>query len=517
MSSKNLFASSTSAVQLADTLNSAGGKAYSLSDKAALAQYAMTGCFNGTYYCSDQDQLKNMLNYTNKCDATFLAKLAVYAREEGLMKDMPAFLAAVVASKDSVLLQKIFNRVVDSPKMARNFVQIIRSGATGRKSFGTRPKKLLQAYLEGLTDEQLFRADVGNDPSLQDIIKLVRPKPANKNRSALYAYLLDKEFNADDLLPLAKNFEAFKKDMSKEIPEVPFQMLTALPLTDSHWKSIATNASWTQTRMNLNTFLRHNVFNDPKMVDLVADRLQNENLIKKAKVFPYQLFAAFKNVDSQVPQKITNALQKAAEIAIENVPDIDGMVYVFPDISGSMRSPVTGYRGSVTTKVQCVDVAALVSAAVLRKNPEAEVIPFSDHVVQAQLNPMDSIMTNAQKLASLPSGGTNCSAPLTLLNQRKAKGDLIIYVSDNESWVDTNRYGRGTATMEQWKEFKKRNPRAKLVCIDITPNATTQAQTDVDILNIGGFSDQVFDVIARFMQTGNNKDMWVKLIEEVQL
>src|SRR5579871_1145705 len=75
-------------------------------------------------------------------------------------------------------------------KMLRNFVQIIRSGAVGRKSLGTRPKRLIQKYLENLTDEQLFKADVGNDPSLQDIIKLVHPKPSNKKRSAMYGYLL---------------------------------------------------------------------------------------------------------------------------------------------------------------------------------------------------------------------------------------------------------------------------------------------------------------------------------------
>ena len=74
--------------------------------------------------------------------------------------------------------------------MLRNFVQVIRSGAVGRQSLGTRPKKLIQKYLENLTDDQLFKADVGNDPSLQDIIKLVHPKPTNKKRSAMYGYLL---------------------------------------------------------------------------------------------------------------------------------------------------------------------------------------------------------------------------------------------------------------------------------------------------------------------------------------
>src|ERR1700743_3883976 len=101
---------------------------------------------------------------------------------------------------------------------------------------------------------------------------------------------------------------------------------------------------------------------------------------------------------------------------MEKVPKIDGRVIVCPDVSGSMQSPVTGVRKGATTATRCIDVAALVAAAVLRKNADAGVMASSDHVVPCQLNPRDSVMTNAKKLASLPSGGTNCSAPLRQLN-----------------------------------------------------------------------------------------------------
>jgi 60 kDa SS-A/Ro ribonucleoprotein len=532
MSNKKLFSNkninktvSKLVTHVTNIINEAGGTAYKLSDKAALAQYAMTGTFNGTYYASDEEQLKKTLELANKVDVKFVAKLAVYARQQGLMKDMPAVLATVVASRDTDLLATIFDRVIDNPKMLRNFVQIIRSGAVGRKSLGTRPKRLIQKYLESLNDEQLFKADVGNDPSLQDIIKLVHPKPSNKKRSAMYAYLLDKEYDARSLLPLAKEFERFKKELSGEIPDVPFQMLTALPLTDKHWKQIAENATWTQTRMNLNTFERHGVFADSKLVNLIADRLENSELVKKARVFPYQLFAAYKNVTGTVPQKIVNSLQKAADTSTESVPDFGGKVYVMVDVSGSMQSPVTGNRGTATSKVRCIDVAALVAASVLRKNGEAEVIAFSDDVVlrdrygqNFRLNPMDSIMTNADKLANLPSGGTNCSTALRYVNNKVGKGDLVIYVSDNQSWLDSSTgsiyRSNGTATMNEWNKFKARNPNAKLVCIDVQPNATTQAHSRNDVLNIGGFSDSVFDVIYKFVEFGNDADLWINTIEQ---
>lgn len=521
MVSKNLFKSAVSSkkvIKPTNAVNKAGKSAYALDDKAALAQLAMTGCFNGTYYVAGDDQLKQVVELANKLPVEYVAKLAVYSRQEGFMKDMPAVLAAVVASKDTDLLIKIFPKVVDSPKMIRNFVQVIRSGVTGRKSLGTRPKKLVQNYLNSLTDEQLFKADVGNSPSLQDIIKLARPKPQTNSRSALYGYLLDKEYNKEDLCSLVKEFETFKATMGFDIPDVPFQMLTALPLTDGHWKKIATNATWNQTRMNLNTFARHNVLKDNKMVNVLAERLSDASQIKKSKVFPYQLFSAFLNISSDVPQKLSVALQKAADSALENIPELDGKIYILVDTSGSMSSPVTGHRGSVTTKMRCIDVAGLMASALMRKNEDVEIIPFDTTVHNHKLNPMDSIMTNAQTLASFGGGGTDCSAAMAYLNKKMAKGDLVIYVSDNESWVDTNSsWSRGTKTMEEWNKFKVRNPKAKLVCIDVTPNKTTQAHDREDILNVGGFGDQVFEVIAKFQELGNSKDLWVQTIESVEL
>lgn len=84
----------------------------------------------------------------------------------------------------------------------------------------------------------------------------------------------------------------------------------------------------------------------------------------------------------------------------------------------------------------------------------------------------------------------------------------MIYVSDNESRMDAQRHG-GTSTMQEWAQFKRRNPKARLVCIDITPNSTTQAAEQADILNIGGFSDDVFKIIAAFAAGQLSSAHWI--------
>ncbi len=529
MANKNLFASASKA-KGADTINEAGGRAYAFSPEHALAQYAATGTLHGTFYATDDEQLTKVLELAANVEPSFVAKTAVYARERGYMKDLPAFLAAWLAAKDVKLLAAVFPRVIDSGKMLRNFVQVIRSGIVGRKSFGSAPKRLAREWFAARSVETVFKQSLGNEPSIADVIKLVRPVPKTNGqtdvmRQALYGFMIGREVDATKLPAIVQSFEAFKSGESTDLPDVPFEMLTALPLDEKAWKGIAKNMSWTQLRMNLNTLARHGVFDSSEMTNLVAAKLRDAAQVRRARAFPYQLLAAYKASGEGVPQAITIALQQAMEIATENVPTVSGKVFVCPDVSGSMQSPVTGHRKGSTSKVRCIDVAALVAAALLRKNPFAEIIPFSDDVVEMprRLNPFDSIMTNAELLATLPSGGTACSAPLRRLNEQKAKGDLVVYVSDNQSWADfgANPGGvwtsRATKMADEWKRFKERNPKAQLVLIDLQPYASTQVGDDESVLNVGGFSDRVFEIVSLFAKGELGAAHWVEQIEAVTL
>lgn len=496
--------------------NAEGALAYAPTPKHQLAQYAATGCLNATYYASAEAQLAKVMELCAGIDPQFIAQAAVYCRERGYMKDMPVLLTAILAAQGQPQLKSVFNRVIDNGKMLRTFVQIVRSGATGRKSLGTRPKKLVQTWLNNASEKALLSAAVGSSPSLADVLKMVHPKPAEAWREAFFAWVLDKSHQAEALPPVLAAFKAWQQDQSLPVPDVPFQMLTSLQLSPQTWAQIARQGGWQMVRMNLNTFARHGVYELPGMVDQIADKLRDPALIAKAKVFPYQLLAAYQAAGADVPQPIREALHDALEIALVNVPQIEGRVVVCPDVSGSMHSPVTGYRGGASSALSCIDVAALVAAAMLRKNPDAEVLPFENGIVRCRLDARDTVMTNAHKLAAVGGGGTNCSAPLAHLNQRKKKAELVVYVSDNESWIDDRRHG-ATATMKEWEVFKQRNPQARLVCIDVTPHATTQALERPDVLNVGGFSDEVFKIIAAFAAGQLNPAHWAGEIAAVTL
>ncbi|WP_255503217.1 hypothetical protein [Cupriavidus sp. UME77] len=218
----------------ADAINEAGGTAYALGREHCLAQYAATGCLNGTFYASAEAQLDTVMALCEDVDPAFIAKTAVYCRERGYMKDMPAQLLATLTVRGPQYLPAVFGRVIDNGKMLRTFVQILRSGAAGRKSLGTRPKKLVQQWLNTADERALLSASVGTSPSLADVVKMVHPKPAQAWRAAFFARLIGKPYEVSALPPVTQALEAYKlaraEGRQAPVPAAPFQMLASLDL-----------------------------------------------------------------------------------------------------------------------------------------------------------------------------------------------------------------------------------------------------------------------------------------------
>lgn len=545
MANKTLFSSITGRPPRASAHNEAGGVAYRLPPKQALAHVAATGCFGGIYYADAQGQLDKLRALIDQVDdSLFLAKLAVYSRERAYMKDMPAALLLVLAQRDSKLFHRAFDRVVDNGRVLRTLFQMLRSGQFGRKSLSSSLQRAFQRWLNKASVSVLLSASIGNDPSLRDVLRLARPTPLDNERRAMFGWLTDKPVEKwspateNDLPELVQRLVAYRQ---AETPELQAGILARLNarwdlLADAArgplvWKAIARQMGPQALRMNLNTLARHDVLQDRGMVEYVANRITDADEIRRSRQFPYQYLAAYLNAGDHVPRKIKAALQRAAEIACGNVPELAGPVVIGLDTSGSMRSPVTGHRGrGATSTMRCVDVAALFAAAILRRNPESVVVPFDTRAYEAKFDPQDTILSLAERLAKFGGGGTDCSLPLSEANTkyRERKFAGVVLVSDNESWVyGGRRYAAGrhgaTGVMTEWQGFVKNQLRLqgagmigpKLVCIDVQPYPTAQAPDRNDILNIGGFSDAVFNVVASFLASDAGR--FVAEVESVEL
>jgi 60 kDa SS-A/Ro ribonucleoprotein len=375
MVNKSLFASMLGRLPKANAVNEAGGRAYKLEPKHALAQVAATGTFGNAFYSTAETQLDEVLKLIDEVDDNqYLAKLALYAREKAFMKDMPAALLVALSVRDTELMHRVFDRVVDNGRVLRTVFQMIRSGqfknkaGKGRVGLSSSVQRAFQRWLNTASVGKLLSASIGNDPSLRDILRMARPTPKDNARRAMFGWLTDKSIEKwapateADLPVEVQSLIAYRNSESEEaqaliaggLDNVRWDLLSDAAKGPTVWAALARKMGPQALRMNLNTLLRHDVFESGigilpvekntsngtqagslchNMVDYVADRIADESEIRRSKQFPYQYFAAYLNADDNVPQKIKTALHKAAEIACGNVPELPGPVVIGLDTS----------------------------------------------------------------------------------------------------------------------------------------------------------------------------------------
>ncbi|MBS2011829.1 MAG: TROVE domain-containing protein [Deltaproteobacteria bacterium] len=429
-----------------------------MSKEQRFAQYAATGTFEGTYRAGGRPSLDFAHALAGEVSPELVAKAALWCRGNARMVDMPALLVAHLASRDTDVMSRVFARVIDDGRMLRSFVQVVRSGVTGRRSFGSAPKRALRSWFASRSPEVIFRQSFGQSPSMSDVIKMVRPPPRNDKgeadavREALYGYLIGKSVNVENLPRLTRAFVAWKHGEGP-LPDVPFEMLTCLPLRAEHWKELAKKMPIQELRQKLETLLHYGVFDDADVVESVATRLQDPDTIRRTNALPFPLLAALHHVSAEMPAAVVRALGRAVDHAIDNLPEIPGDVAVHVDASGSMQAP---FRG----QLRCAHVADFVAAAVRRKSG-----PTSD----------------------------------------VARTDVVIVVSDDQS----STLASDVAALA---------PGARLVRVDLRPRALGLGQVGDDhALCIEGFSDSVFDVIASFARGELSGADWLSRIDAVDL
>ncbi len=104
------------------------------------------------------------------------------------MKDMPAALLVALSVRDTDLMPRVFDRVVDNGRVLRTVFQMIRSGqfknkaGDGRVGLSSSVQRAFQALVEHSFGRKAIEPSIGNDPSLRDILRMARPTPKDNAR-----------------------------------------------------------------------------------------------------------------------------------------------------------------------------------------------------------------------------------------------------------------------------------------------------------------------------------------------
>ena len=229
--------------------------------------------------------------------------------------------------------------------------------------------------------------------------------------------------------------------------------------------------------------LRNIIEQAPEVIPQALETLTNEVLIKKSLVLPFRFTTAFEEIqklsNGKIVRDVLIALNKAVDIAVNNVPKFDGETLVVLDVSGSM----TG---------KPAQIGSLFSAVLVKSN-NADFMVFSDRAQYYNINPMDSTITIAGSIR-FASGGTNFHSIFQTANK---KYDRIIILSDMQGWIGYNSPAR---EFDAYKQITGANP--FIYSFDLQNYGSMQFP-ERNVFCLAGFSEKVFDLMKMLEQDKN--------------
>ena len=456
------------------TKNLAGGVAFKSSAKLEIASLLLTSFLTDKYYETADDTINRLTNLSNELDdKQFLAKASIYARDKYRMRSVSHVCSAIIAETVhgeewlKRYYDKVIMRVDDMTETLSYFWR------NGKKPIPNSMKKGFSMAFGRFDEYQLAKYQAKNkELSLVDLMRLVHPKKTDKNASGLEKLVKGTLVNTDTWE--AKLSSVCNKNMTDEQKQ------------EAKRRNWAEFVNKDENKIEMFALIRNlrNIWStgDKAVQDRVCYLLTNPANIHRSKILPLRYATAYKELKSlENADKLRGALSKAAEIALDNVPEFDGSTALLIDVSGSMHG-------------QPAEVASIFGAALYKKN-FADVILFDNSVRHINANPADSLFTIA-KAMSLCGGGTDFGCAIRALKDKFY--DRVIILSDMQSWIGD---GWTNSCQRYFNYYRKTvNPECKLYSFDLRGYGTLQ-MPERNIYCLAGFSENTFDLMLK-LDTG---------------
>jgi 60 kDa SS-A/Ro ribonucleoprotein len=474
----------------------------------ALTTLALTHCPAQREHGRDDELSSPLVGAAEHVPSVFLARLAAFCRHRKGLLEAPALLCAILADREGDVFRAAAGHVLDDLEILRRFGYYAKSGLTGRISYGSRLKKFFQRWIDAAPESDLFLGSGGRNPSIADLIRLSHPRPKTARREAFYAYLLGRRARPELLPQLVRQYEAFQNAPDGHPPELPVSLLLKADPGRRELCEIAFRAGWRDSLSYLNTFARAGVFDYGDLSFTIAERLRDPAELRDNNATPELLFAVLGWADPRVPEPIQQALEAALDQTLHRVTlPRDQKVAVSVDVSGSMHCPCRFRPGGFTNgaaqgSVKLLDLAALFAGGLLQNSPQSLLLGFDENAwVRRCQDRGTSLLKEIAHTSGIGGSKSDCAAPLRLLNERQETRDLVVIISDNQTWADL-RQGTQSSIRRQWDLFREGNPGARLVCLDLQPEVPVPWPNRPDVLCLSARCERVFPVITEFAAGG---------------
>lgn len=494
-------------IKSADTITFEGGTAWVMEDEERLVQYAMTGVLGNTFYVSQKDIVDDAISLIKRSDPKSLASAIVLGRNVGYIRSFPILGLVYLSMKDTNLFNEVFQHVIITGDDLKNFIDLTRT----IRGFGRSIKKAINKWLENKVNPYYalkYRSAIG------DAIRLSRPKDNN----CIYSYILRgktnsvKDENLKKALDQYKEFSAFEEIpqllKNKEYEKVRDNILNYRLDVDSLtayydkfdagiWDSIAKNSPVMRFLKYLNKFERVGI----DVYSYAKEKFTVENF-KKAKVFPFRLFIAWKQMSST--NKINDLL---ANILDDYINQYDWEKFnkktwaICPDVSGSMRSPLGGVNNN---GLKYLDISSMFTGFLVKGVEDAIVLPWASSLKPYKIPKKDSVISHMNYINSLGGGGTNMNCALEYLISNNIKRDYCVFVTDTESYNVPSVHGGTESWIETWVKYHNKYPDSRAFIIrcdgyEQRPMAEEHCKK-YGVYQIFGWNDSVISFIKNIVE-----------------
>jgi 60 kDa SS-A/Ro ribonucleoprotein len=463
------------------TRNLAGGQAFGESQKLEFVSILLTSFLEDKFYRSGDATVKRLRALVSQiADKEFVAKAALYARNEAGMRSVSHLVAADLARqvKGAEWTKRFFDRVARRPDDVLEVLACYM--ALHGKPVPNSLKKGLGAALTRFDAYQLAKYRRGSaELKLVDAVNLVHP-PHSEALGAL----------VDGTLAPAETWETklTQAGQGADLLEVQKKQQKAAAWTDL---IRSRKIGYFALLRNLRNILEQ----APEVADEALEMLADKRLIKKSLVLPFRFRTAIDAIEqSQLKgrQAVIRTLSKAVDTALANVPQFNGRTLVAMDCSGSMIG-------------RPMKIGSLF-ASVLYKANDADLMLFSGDARYVTFDKNDATLTLAGRIEDKAEwSGTNFRA---VFQRAQGAYDRVVILSDMQAWM-----GRGTPQKEFEKFVKRSGKRPRVYSFDLAGYATLQFP-ERDVFCLAGFSDKTMETM-KFLE--EDKKALLRQIDAVEL
>ncbi len=489
------------------TLNYEGAPAYTDSPEMALYGATVTSTLNPRFYePSSSDYITKIRTLIPKVTPLFILKLAIYARSKMYMRSSPLVLLVEYikyCNDNGIDVHPLTSRaIIATIQRADELYEILGyyKQANGIKDGIT---KLSHALRKGVAnafhkfDEYQFaKYNRPVYPGLRDAMFLTHPSPQPlKYGQDGKAHLFRKIADDDLKTPYTWETQLSERGNTAEV-----------------WAELieSDKLPYMALLRNLRNILKAET--PYHHLTLVGKMLTDLERVKRSRQFPFRFLSAYRELKAEPytgARVLLDALEEAFNMSSANIPIADDEAVVIAcDTSGSMQTPI-----SPRSKIQQFDIGLVLGMALSLRLPNCITGMFGDHWIPIQFS-SHALLEAADEMHRREGEAGYSTYGHKVLDWITRNGkavDKVFFFTDSQMYGYRGLYsmhrGDVNTTLESWKAVKHVNPGAKLYFFDLSGYGDTPISTlDKDVWKISGWSDKVFDVLARIDKGGDALD-----------